>query len=77
MGEVNVFDCSFSESDPLRGQLAQALGFAKEPPPPRIVRSQPDYQAIEKRTKAESDSSRIDPSVVDSVVKSIEEQGER
>jgi hypothetical protein len=73
-GEVNIFDCSFPEDDPLTEQLSSALDFAQELPRLTIVRSQPDYEAVEKKKAAESDSTTVDPSVVDSIMKSLRDQ---
>ena len=76
LGEANIFDCNFSEGDPLREQLERAFEFVRELPPPRIVRSQPDYEAIERRKRTESDSSQVDPAAVDSVMRMLKEQRE-
>jgi hypothetical protein len=78
-GEVNISNCTFAEDDPLRKQLKPALDIARQPirMQPMIARSQPDFEAIERMEREASDSSKVDRSVVDSVMKSLKEESEK
>jgi hypothetical protein len=78
-GEVNISNCTFAEDDPLREQLKSAIDIAQQPTrmQPMIARSQPDFEGIERLEREASDSSKVDRSVVDSVMKSLKEETEK
>ena len=77
-GEVDISNCPFAEDDPLREQLKPALDITRQPirMQPMIARSQPDFEAIERLEREASDSSKVDRTVVDSVMKSLKEEAE-
>ena len=76
-GEVNISNCTFAEDDPLREQFKPALDIAHQPMRPLIARSQPDFEAIEKLEREATDSSKVDRSAADSMMKSLKEGGEK
>lgn len=76
-GEVNISNCTFAEDDPLREQLKTALDNAHQPMRPLIARSQPDFEAIERLEREASDSSKVDRSAADSMMKSLREGSEK
>jgi len=74
LGEKNLLECKFGEEDPVRKQLDRAFAFEFGRYRPRIVRSQPDFEKLE-RTKADpADESIYDSPVVDSVMNEMKKQ---
>ncbi|MBU1320218.1 MAG: hypothetical protein KKG33_00655 [candidate division Zixibacteria bacterium] len=70
-GETDIWDCNFPESDALGKQLADVLIFEKERSQYVKMRSQPDFEEIEKESAAESDTTTAKKAIPDSVLKNV------
>ncbi len=77
LGEADLSRCKFSDDDPLGKQLGTRPDAALSLLQPRIARSQPDFEAIERREQSEQDSAEVDPSVADSIMRMLREEGDR
>jgi hypothetical protein len=70
-GEDNIYDCDFDEEDPIAEQFAPAYKFDSKLPLSRMIRSQPDFEKIEKQSESQPDSNEADSSAVDSLMNEL------